>query len=245
MEKTETQNPRETIEELVSEGDLDALLERAAEVHGHICPGLAAGVKAAFVAAKRLGLENEGMEDVMAEVECNNCFVDGIQVVSGCTLGNNALIYRDLGKTAVTFYRRGEDEGLRLLVREMSPGIGLDEEGQEEADELFTKAVRERQELTEAESRRFRELWRACGRAVLDLSEEEYFKIETVQVEEVSYAPIFDSATCSLCGEDVMETRARLHQGKPVCLSCAEDVHWLVHGAGIFPAINDENEERG
>jgi len=31
------------------------------------------------------------MENLMAVVEINTCFADGVQAVSGCTLGNNAL----------------------------------------------------------------------------------------------------------------------------------------------------------
>jgi len=225
---------------MIAENDLQGLLQRAAEIHGHICPGLAAGVKAAATAMRRLDLQSEGMEDVMAEVECNNCFVDGIQAVSGCTLGNNALIYRDLGKTAVTFYCRGNSTGLRLCVREMGPGVALDDDEAEEADRLFEKAVEERKELDETESRRFRELWRTASQGILDMPADEFFRIETVEVSPPSFAPIFDSAECSVCGEEVMETRARLQGGEPVCLSCSGEHHWLVHGAGIIPSATRE-----
>ena len=57
------------------------------------------------------------MEEVVAIVECNNCFTDGIQVVTGCTFGNNALIYKDLGKTAVTVARRHDGAAVRLVVQ--------------------------------------------------------------------------------------------------------------------------------
>jgi len=60
---------------------------------------------------------NTGMEEIVAIVECNNCFTDGIQLVTGCTFGNNALIFKDLGKTAVTVARRGDGQAVRLLVR--------------------------------------------------------------------------------------------------------------------------------
>jgi formylmethanofuran dehydrogenase subunit E len=189
---------------------------------------------------RRLDLQSEGMEEVMAEVECNNCFVDGIQVVSGCTLGNNALIYRDLGKTAVTFYRRGESTGLRLCVRQMGPGLALEGDEAEEADRLFEKAVTERKELDEDESRRFRELWRTAAQGILEMPDEDVFSIDRVDVDPPSYAPIFDSAECTVCGEEVMETRARLQGGEPVCLSCSGEHHWLVHGAGIIPSVTGE-----
>lgn len=225
-------NPRENIENMLKDDDLHGLLDRAAEIHGHYCPGLASGVKAAAIGCNRLDLiSSEGMEKVMAVVECNNCFVDGIQAVAGCTLGNNALIYRDLGKTAVTLYRRGGESGLRLRLLDFQ--VGQDEEEQAEAERLFDKAVKRREELTEQEDQRFTELWRKGSRNLLDQSDEEVFEIKKVDVEEVSYAPIFDSAKCSICGENVMETRARQRDGEPVCLSCTEERHWLVHGAGI------------
>ncbi len=240
MSDREATDTRTQIETMIAEEDLNGLLQHAAEMHGHVCPGLAAGVKAAATGALRLDLQSEGMEDVMAEVECNNCFVDGIQAVSGCTLGNNALIYRDLGKTAVTFYRRGESTGLRLCVREMGPGVALDDHEAEEADRLFDKAVKERRELDEDESRRFRELWRAAARGILEMPDEDVFSIERVDVDPPSYAPIFESAECSVCGEEVMETRVRLRDGEPVCLACADEHHWLVHGSGVIPSVTGE-----
>ena len=36
-------NPRANIENLIIEGDLEGLLNGAAEIHGHYCPGLAIG----------------------------------------------------------------------------------------------------------------------------------------------------------------------------------------------------------
>lgn len=52
----------------------------------------------------------------MAIIEINACFADGVQVTSGCTLGNNALVYRDLGRHAVTFSVRGKEIGIRVRV---------------------------------------------------------------------------------------------------------------------------------
>ena len=56
------------------------------------------------------------MEKVTCIIECNNCFSDGVQITTGCTFGNNALIYRDLGKNAFTLIRRG-GRALRVTVR--------------------------------------------------------------------------------------------------------------------------------
>ena len=93
-------------ETMIRSRDLEGLLRHAETIHGHRCPCLALGVKAGQYAMTYLDQENTGMEEIVAIVECNNCFTDGIQVVTGCTFGNNALIYKDLGKTAVTVARR-------------------------------------------------------------------------------------------------------------------------------------------
>ena len=231
QEKT---NPRAEIEKLIGAGNLRELMERAALMHGHYCPGLASGVKAARAGMTRSGLlESEGMEKVMADVECNNCFVDGIQLVTGCTLGNNALIYRDLGVTAVTLYRRGDGTGLRVRVKELTPGTGLSDRETQQARELFEKSVKQRRDLDQEETRRFRTLWRKSAYALLDLPEDDLLSFETVEVAEPPYAPIHDSVTCARCGETVMESRARLRRGDILCLRCAGEQHGMVDGSGI------------
>jgi len=221
---------------LISEGDLPGLLNRAAEIHGHYCPGLALGVKASYAACKRLDIaHSDGMEKIMAVVECNNCFVDGIQAISGCTLGNNALIYKDFGKTAVTFYRRGDKTGLRIVVNGSSRGQGEGDQREQEGRKLFDKAVKKREELNPEESRRFKELWGEATYRVLERPEDELFEIETVDAPQIEYAPMFNSIQCSLCGEKVMETRLRMKDDEPVCIACAGDDYWMVAGRGIHP----------
>ena len=106
---------RAGVETMIRSRDLEGLLRHAETIHGHRCPFLALGVKAGQYAMAYLDQENTGMEEVVAIVECNNCFTDGIQVVTGCTFGNNALIYKDLGKTAVTVALRGSGRGVRLM----------------------------------------------------------------------------------------------------------------------------------
>lgn len=102
-----SENPnRAEIEQLIEHGDLEGLLKKTGELHGHYCPYLGYGVKAGYIAMQELGIKSKGMEEVIAIVETNNCFSDGIQMITGCTFGNNALIYKDYGKNAVTVAKR-------------------------------------------------------------------------------------------------------------------------------------------
>jgi len=108
--------PRSSMIHLLRTGNLYDILLGAGTLHGHYCPGLASGVLAAFYGMKALSeltgvsparMQNsEGMKELIASVETNGCFADGIQYVSGCTLGNTRLICRDSGKAAVTFCLR-------------------------------------------------------------------------------------------------------------------------------------------
>jgi len=228
-------NPRREIKELLAKGDLEKLLDKTAEIHGHYCSHAALGVRATYVAFRELGIiENTGMEEILAVVECNNCFVDGIQAISGCTLGNNALIYKDLGKTAVTFIRRNEDKAVRVVAKYDPERMEKDPDGKE-AMTLFDRAVRKREKLAPGEKGRMMELWTKLSFAILQKPENEIFTVTFVKPEIMGYAPIFESIKCSVCGEDIMETRIGMKGKKPICLSCSGDNYWMVAGRGIRP----------
>jgi formylmethanofuran dehydrogenase subunit E len=228
-------DPRKAIKELLAKGDLEKLLDKAAEIHGHYCSHVALGVRATYAVFRELGIiESTGMEEILAIVECNNCFVDGIQAVSGCTLGNNALIYKDLGKTAATFIKRKDGKAVRVIVKYDPEKMRQDPET-EEAMALFDRAVKKREKLAPGEKERMMELWTRMSFAVLKKPEGEVFDIKAIEPEDIAYAPIFDSIKCSVCGEGVMETRIRMKEGKPACIPCASDEYWMVTGRGIHP----------
>jgi formylmethanofuran dehydrogenase subunit E len=222
---------RQVVETMIRSKDLSGLLRHAETIHGHLCPFLALGVKAGQYAMDHLAQESTGMEEVVAIVECNNCFTDGIQVVTGCTFGNNALIYKDLGKTAVTVAKRADGAAVRLVVhpdfRERMfaryPAAGP----------LFEKVVVQRQG-TEEDHHRFGHLWEAVARRELeevDLAEQ--FLIETTTIQMPAYARIFATVVCERCGEGVMEPRVRVQGGQKVCLACAGEEYYALTGQGI------------
>lgn len=225
-------DPREKIKALLRAGDLAGLLVRAAELHGHYCSGLAFGVVAGWAGLKRLGFDNTGMEELLAVVECNNCFVDGIQTSTGCSLGNNALIYKDLGKTAVTIMSRKTGSAVRLALKQRRWNREDSSERDREAAELFRRLVKERQKDPEA-SRRMKELFREQSFETVTMPEEDLFDITDVPAEFPEYAPIVDSEVCSICGEQFMSTRNAGDADKPACIACAEADCMAVLGRGI------------
>ncbi len=226
---TQEDDPRTGVWRLIEEDDVDSLLDKAARLHGHYCPGLALGVKAAFEAVKEMGLKSEGMEDVLAIVETNNCSTDGIQFVTGCTFGNNSLIFRDLGKTAFTLARR-DGEGVRFVTRK---DAGENWNGEfPEYERLFEKIVKER-EGTEEDKERFSRLAREVSHHVVNVPAEKLFKVEDVMKEIPEYAPIHESYVCDRCGESVMATRTVEEDGSVYCLSCSSQDFNELTGYGI------------
>lgn len=109
--------PRDRVETCVGTRDLESLLLDAGELHGHHCPYLALGVMAGVHALRELGVASVPTSDVLARIEDNGCFADGIQYVTGCTFGNGTLRYRDHGKTAVTVWERGAP-GFRVRLND-------------------------------------------------------------------------------------------------------------------------------
>lgn len=227
MSSIKDENPRQEIEEAIYSGDLHKLLRISGLLHGHFCPGSAMGVKAAARAVRELGVKSKGMEEVVAIVETNNCFSDGVQMVTGCSFGNNAMIYRDYGKTAFTLAKR-TGEGVRISAL----FDRVNQERSPEANELWEKVVVKRCG-SEDESRRLTELWKELSFRVLELPDEEVLDIKKVNIDVPAFASIFASVRCSVCGENIMEPRARMKDGKPVCLPCSDQAYYQLAGNGI------------
>ncbi len=80
------------------------VVQKVRDFHGHMCPGLAIGIRIAEIALREIGPHAED-EEVVAVVETDMCGVDAIQVLTGCTFGKGNLIFNDYGKKAFSFYR--------------------------------------------------------------------------------------------------------------------------------------------
>jgi len=87
--------------------------EKAMEFHGHICLGLAFGYRAAKAGMDLIGAKRAPDEEVVVIAETDNCGVDAIQVVTGCTMGKGNLIFKDYGKNAYTFVSRNTGKAVR------------------------------------------------------------------------------------------------------------------------------------
>lgn len=97
--------------------DIHSLFDKSADFHGHRCPGLAIGVRAAVEAQKLLGIRHSADEEIVCVTENDACGVDGIQVLLGCSAGKGNLIFRIRGKQAFSFFNRNNGEAVRLVLK--------------------------------------------------------------------------------------------------------------------------------
>ncbi len=228
-------NPRSEFSRALEQKDLAACILKTAEIHGHFCPGSALGVMSAAWGLSLLGLDSsfsDGLEELMAIVEINACFADGVQAVSGCTLGNNALVYRDLGKHAVTFAIRGRESGVRVRARpDFQSQIN---QAVPEFYPMLEEVIIKRSGGPEA-AEAFKAIARKAAFTLITLPFEQLLLSQSVVPELPDYAPITESLVCPGCGEQVMASKV-VGQGKDkgLCLSCAGRRPPQVDGRGIM-----------
>jgi formylmethanofuran dehydrogenase subunit E len=221
--------PRLEIAQYVRSKDITTLLLKAGQLHGHYCPDLALGVLAGTYATAYISEVSDGLENLLAIVEVNNCFVDGIQFVTGCTTGNNSLLYRDYGKTAVTLTDRSGN-GVRYAVRP-----DFRERLQNtlpKFQEMFTKVLKNGERSAE-DRMRFKRLGQEAAFRILDIDPETIFFIKPMQTSIPEYACIADSIICEQCRESVMVNRIVEQNGRQLCRECAT-VYYEFSGNGTF-----------
>lgn len=190
-------------------------IDRAIVFHGHSCPGLAIGIRAAELALRTF--DNPPETELVAIVETDMCGVDAIQFLTGCTMGKGNLIHRDYGKMAFSFHHRPTSKGFRALLRPDVRG-GMDDE----LGALMRKMADG--SITDEERQRQAELRMALQQRFMQLELEEMFDVAEIQVPPPRPARILESLPCDACGETTMESRTRRFGGRTLCIPCFQAV---------------------
>ena len=189
--------------------------QSAMAFHGHVCPGLAIGYRAAVIALRELEADRPEDEELVGVVENDACGVDALQCILGCTFGKGNLVFHDYGKQVFTVFSRVRGTAVRIALKtDALPGDA------ERSRELFSK-IREGT-ATPAEIAEHEESRRQRIRALLERPAAELFDIRHIAGDPPARARIHQSLRCEECGENVMETRARTSDGRVLCIPCVE-----------------------
>lgn len=187
--------------------------EKTLGFHGHVCPGLVIGFRAAEAGMRELGVEAPGSVDMVTIVENRACGVDAVQVVTGCTFGKGNLLFCDYGKQVFTFVRRDTGQAVRVACRmdalsNISEIEGLRIAWMDDPSPENKRALeRKREEIADH---------------LMEMPENELLDIRAVDIETPARPQIEPALQCSRCGEGAMESRTRLVAGQVVCLSCLD-----------------------
>ncbi len=102
------------------ETQLKKTLEGTFAFHGHICWASAIGARAGFAALEKLGVPRTGTS---SELHClietgdhhgAQCFADGVQFATGCTIGKGNLEKTGYGKLAFTLIDKKKHKATRV-----------------------------------------------------------------------------------------------------------------------------------
>lgn len=183
-------------------------LRRAAELHAHVCPRQVLGARMAGAAGAALGLtlpQGHDEKRLLAIVEHDGCFSDGVAAAANCWLGRRTMRVEDEGKIAATFVDTETERALRVRPR-------LD--------------VRERVAAAApgAASR-----WEAYVLAYQRLPDEELLELRPVRLAQSVDKIVSHPArrvVCEVCGEEVSNERELIVDGRPRCRRCAGFAYW-------------------
>lgn len=191
-------------------------IEGTISFHGHSCPGLASGIRAAEWALTELCGRSRD-EELVAVVETDMCGVDAIQFLTGCTFGKGNLIHRDYGKNAFTFYRRSDGKAARLVAKPRMMG-----DAQQTLRKLHRKMLSEG--LTADEEAAMKEARAMITNHIMKSDLADLFEIKKPEGPVPQKARILSSMVCDKCGESVMESRTRRLQEQTLCIPCFESL---------------------
>ncbi len=180
---------------------LAVLLEAAASLHPHLCPRQVLGVRMGMLAGKILKLDLPQTDRrLFTIVETDGCFTDGISVATNCWVGRRTLRVEDYGKVAATFVDMEKERAVRLVPCPSARHLAF-----EFAAEATDK-------------------WEAMLLGYQRMPDADLFSVQTVQLE-LSLSQLIRrpgcKAICQICGEEIMNERELIREGKIICRSCA------------------------
>jgi formylmethanofuran dehydrogenase subunit E len=188
--------------------------KRCLDFHGHLCPGLSIGYRAAKAGLAWLAENRADDEELVAIVENDACGCDAVQVMTGCTFGKGNFIFKDHGKQVFTFFGRKSGKAVRIALK--PEALAPNERHMELIQKMRGKKA------TEEDQAEFKRLHEERSYRVLERPAEELFKIEPIEVGLPPLARIHASEPCGRCREMTMITRLEEADGKKICRDCLD-----------------------
>jgi formylmethanofuran dehydrogenase subunit E len=186
-------------------------------LHGHKCPAMPMGLRAGMAALEALGVDRaaDGQLTALVEIDsehCGTCYADGVMMATGCTFGKGNIRKLGYGKFALTLIDNKTGRSVRVVTRNETT-----RRNQESEFIQFRKKGVPASKIDPI-------LVEPMVDFVLAAATENLFIVETIK--ETKLVPgrphDFNTQVCSDCGEIMVESYARMKNGKLVCIPCSE-----------------------
>lgn len=169
--------------------------------HSHLCPRQVLGARIGLAGAKALGLDTPRRDKrLLVILETDGCFADGIEAATGCTIGHRTLRVEDYGKVAATFVDVKTGQAVRITpapdVRQRAYAYAPDEKRD------YFAQLAAYQMMPDSELLSFQEV-----------------HLKTPLEALVSRPGV--RVNCEACGEEIINERQVLQEGRTLCQTCA------------------------
>lgn len=181
--------------------NLQVYLAASAAKHSHLCPRQVLGVRLALAGVNALGLVAPSRDKrLMAIVETDGCFSDGVSAVTGSSVSHRTLRVEDYGKVAVTLVDTITEMALRVSPQiDVRRRVGKYAPGE---DRPYFAQLTAYQFMPDSE--------------LLDIKPVELHP----DVKSLVSLPGV-RAVCEKCGEEILNERQVIQNGLVFCLACA------------------------
>jgi len=102
--------------------ELTEIIGKATQLHGHLGPFLVIGVRMGIIAKKQLYISNSHLSFLRAKVRVPlfppySCLLDGIQITTTCTIGNQRLTVESAKAICASFTSQNSQGKLKLSIK--------------------------------------------------------------------------------------------------------------------------------
>jgi formylmethanofuran dehydrogenase subunit E len=140
-------------------------------------------------------------------IETDGCFVDGVSVATGCTVGHRTLRVEDYGKVAATCIDTQTRRALRLAPLHIARQVAA----------TYAPEARNK--------------WEAQLLGYQRMPDDELFSVQVVQlttpVAQIVSRP-GRKAICDVCGEEILNEREMLRGSTVLCRACAGNAYYTL-----------------
>lgn len=204
---------------------MENTLKELISFRGSSDPGVAYGIKMVQAAKDFLKIRNLKKANLYAIAETSRCLPDAIEFLTGCTVGNGRLLIKDYSKMAASFIDLDTKRGVRVIITPKFQRRDI---------------THSRKSVGFKRQRKFAELIRhhkQYAERILEAPAEELLRVQEIELLEppATPRPPTKIVFCERCGESVREEKARLRNGKVLCLTCSgEEELYFKSRRGLF-----------